>query len=43
MRQLAWLHRLSEAAPKLHLVPGHDPRVVDALVAQQLLHEKFLP
>ena len=33
LRQLAAVKALQRAAPKLHVVPGHDGRVIDELVA----------
>ena len=41
LRQLEQLHALAQSEPKLHQICGHDPEVVNALVAQHLLEEKF--
>lgn len=39
--QLQELNRLASAEPGLHMVPGHDGAIVDALVKEGLLVEKF--
>lgn len=41
VRQLEQLHALSLSAPGVHQIPGHDPSVIDALVAGHLLEEGF--
>jgi glyoxylase-like metal-dependent hydrolase (beta-lactamase superfamily II) len=41
LSQLAALHALKAAEPKLHIVTGHDPGPVDALEQQGLLTEGF--
>jgi glyoxylase-like metal-dependent hydrolase (beta-lactamase superfamily II) len=43
MLELAELHRLSQAEPQIHQVPGHDGPRVDELVAQGLLGAQFIP
>lgn len=40
--ELAELNRLTKAEPQLHLVPGHDRPVVEALVAARLLERGFI-
>ncbi len=42
MSQLLELRRLQLAEPKLHIVPGHDAKVVDALVAAHALNRGFV-
>jgi glyoxylase-like metal-dependent hydrolase (beta-lactamase superfamily II) len=39
--ELAALGRLHEAEPKIHIVPGHDGSVIDALVASGEMRSKF--
>ena len=39
--QLAALHQLHASQPKLHIVPGHDGLVVDALIASGQLKSQF--
>lgn len=39
--ELAELHRLSQAEPQLHMVPGHDGQVVKSLQEQHILHAGF--
>ena len=41
--QLAALKRLHDAHPNVHIVPGHDGRIVDALVRSGALKEQFSP
>lgn len=41
--QLAALKRLHEAQPAVHIVPGHDGPVIDALVADGILKPGFSP
>lgn len=41
--QLAALKRLHETQPAVHIVPGHDGPVVDALVAAGILKRRFSP
>lgn len=41
--QLAALKRLHEAQPAVHIVPGHDGPVIDALVASGALKRGFSP
>jgi glyoxylase-like metal-dependent hydrolase (beta-lactamase superfamily II) len=41
--QLAALKRLHEAQPAIHIVPGHDGPVIDALVAAGVLKRGFSP
>lgn len=41
--QLAALKRLREAQPAVHIVPGHDGPVIDALVASGALKRGFSP
>jgi glyoxylase-like metal-dependent hydrolase (beta-lactamase superfamily II) len=41
LNQLAALHALRQAEPNLHIVPGHDPKVVDALERTGLLVKGF--
>lgn len=41
--QLAALERLHEAQPAVHIVPGHDGPVIDALVAAGILKSGFSP
>jgi Zn-dependent hydrolases, including glyoxylases len=41
--QLAALKRLHETQPAVHVVPGHDGPVVDALVAAGILKRRFSP
>ena len=41
--QLAALKRLHDAQPNVHIVPGHDGPVVDALVAAGVLKRGFSP
>jgi glyoxylase-like metal-dependent hydrolase (beta-lactamase superfamily II) len=41
LQQLAALHALASSEPKLHLVPGHDGAVVEALAGQGLLKLGF--
>jgi glyoxylase-like metal-dependent hydrolase (beta-lactamase superfamily II) len=41
--QLAALRRLHEAQPAVHIVPGHDGPVLDALVATGILKRRFSP
>ncbi|MFZ5442916.1 MAG: MBL fold metallo-hydrolase [Myxococcota bacterium] len=41
LRQLAALHALAEAHPKLHVVPGHDGPAVDELIRAGLLTRQF--
>ena len=39
--ELAGLSRLHTAAPELHMIPGHDAAVIDALVKSGLLVNGF--
>jgi glyoxylase-like metal-dependent hydrolase (beta-lactamase superfamily II) len=39
--QLAALKRLHDAHPNVHIVPGHDGKIVDALVKSGALKERF--
>jgi len=39
--ELAELNRLNKAEPRLHMVPGHDGRVIAALTQQQILKAGF--
>jgi glyoxylase-like metal-dependent hydrolase (beta-lactamase superfamily II) len=39
--QLIAFHDLGEKEPKLHLVPGHDARVIHSLVEQGLIAQGF--
>lgn len=39
--ELAELNRLSKAEPQVHLVPGHDGKVVAALAEQKVLRQGF--
>jgi hypothetical protein len=39
--QLAALKRLHAAEPGIHIVPGHDGAVVDALIGAGLLKSRF--
>ena len=41
MRQLATLHALAQAEPKINLIPGHDAGPVADLINRGLLREKF--
>ena len=41
--QLAALKRLHDAHPNVHIVPGHDGPVIDALVAAGVLKRGFSP
>ena len=41
--QLAALKRLHETQPAVHIVPGHDGQVIDALVAAGVLKRGFSP
>lgn len=41
--QLAALKRLHDAQPNVHIVPGHDGPVIDALVAAGVLKRGFSP
>lgn len=41
--QLAALKRLHEMQPAVHIVPGHDGPVIDALVAAGILKRRFSP
>jgi glyoxylase-like metal-dependent hydrolase (beta-lactamase superfamily II) len=41
--QLAALKRLHDAHPNVHIVPGHDGPVIDALVAAGVLQRGFSP
>jgi glyoxylase-like metal-dependent hydrolase (beta-lactamase superfamily II) len=41
LRQLAELHRLMEAEPKLHMLAGHDARPIEALEQQGLMAAGF--
>jgi glyoxylase-like metal-dependent hydrolase (beta-lactamase superfamily II) len=41
--QLAALKRLHDAHPNVHIVPGHDGQVIDALVAAGVLKSGFSP
>lgn len=41
--QLAALKRLRETQPAVHIVPGHDGPVIDALVAAGILKRQFSP
>jgi glyoxylase-like metal-dependent hydrolase (beta-lactamase superfamily II) len=41
LAQLAALHTLHTQAPALHIVPGHDASVIDALVASKALIATF--
>ncbi|MBZ5601666.1 MAG: MBL fold metallo-hydrolase [Acidobacteriia bacterium] len=42
MLELAELHRLIEAEPKIHMLAGHDAAPIDALEKQGLLIEGFM-
>jgi hypothetical protein len=39
--ELAALHSLHEAEPKLHMVPGHDGGAVAELIETRALHPGF--
>ncbi len=41
LAQLAELHRLQNAEPQLHLVPGHDGAAIEALIEQKVLSRGF--
>lgn len=41
VRQLEQLHALSLSEPALHQIPGHDPTVIDELVARRLLEPEL--
>jgi glyoxylase-like metal-dependent hydrolase (beta-lactamase superfamily II) len=41
MRELAELHRIHEAEPNLHMIPGHDTLVLAASLKSGLLIDKF--
>jgi glyoxylase-like metal-dependent hydrolase (beta-lactamase superfamily II) len=41
MLELAELHRIHEAEPNLHMIPGHDARVLAASLKDGLLIDKF--
>jgi glyoxylase-like metal-dependent hydrolase (beta-lactamase superfamily II) len=41
LRQLATLHSLADAEPKIHLVPGHDGGPVADLLKRGIMREKF--
>jgi glyoxylase-like metal-dependent hydrolase (beta-lactamase superfamily II) len=41
MWELVALHRLHEAEPAIHMIPGHDGEIVGALERQNLLRERF--
>jgi glyoxylase-like metal-dependent hydrolase (beta-lactamase superfamily II) len=41
--ELAALKRLHETQPDVHIVPGHDGPVIDALVAAGILKRRFSP
>lgn len=41
--ELAALKRLHETQPAVHIVPGHDGPVIDALVAAGILKRRFSP
>lgn len=41
MLELAELHRIHEAAPSLHMIPGHDARVLAASLKNRLLIAGF--
>lgn len=43
LRELAELHRLAEAEPKLHIVPGHDAARVERFTAAGVLVKGFVP
>ena len=42
IRQLAQLHRLSQAEPSVHIVPGHDLATIEALKNGLLLADHFV-
>ena len=41
MLELAELHRIHEAEPNLHMIPGHDATVLAASLQSGLLIDKF--
>jgi hypothetical protein len=41
--ELAALKRLHETQPAVHIVPGHDGQVIDALAAAGILKRRFSP
>lgn len=43
LRELAELHRLADAEPKLNLVPGHDAPRIERLVSAGVLTKGFVP
>jgi hypothetical protein len=41
MLELAELHRIHEAEPALHIIPGHDPSVLADALKSGLFIDKF--
>ena len=41
MYELAELHRIHEAEPNLHIIPGHDPLVLADALKSGLFIDKF--
>jgi hypothetical protein len=41
LNQLGAIHQLSSEAPQVHVVPGHDPKVIARLVASGALVQGF--